>query len=233
MDLFVAGYARIDLSNPPYSGSKAVDFAVCQYRGVQVMCGPRGLPGEHDHLFHNNGDGSFTDVSKKLGLDDPNGYYGLGTLFADVNGDGRPDLLVANDSTPNYLYMNKGDGIFEDESYVSGYALNASGREISNMGIAAGDYMNDGHLDIVNTSFADDYMFFFQNDGTGSFTNVSYQADIGVSSIPFVGFADGFLHYDNDEWKDLLIVNGHDIRKWISIQGGEPAMLSAHFFTAT
>ena len=141
LDLFVAGYAQIDLSNPPISGSKAVNFAFCQYRGVQVMCGPRGLKGEHDHLFHNNGDGTFTDVSKKLGVDDPNGYYGLGALFADVNGDGKPDLLVANDSTPNYLYMNKGDGTFEDDSYVSGYALNESGREIANMGIAAGDYL--------------------------------------------------------------------------------------------
>ena len=209
LDLFVAGYLRIDLANPPYSGSKAVNFAYCEYRGVQVMCGPRGLQGEHDHLFHNNGDGTFTDVSKKLGVDDPNGYYGLGALFVDVNGDGKPDLLVANDSTPNYLYMNKGNGTFEDQSYESGYALNGDGREISNMGIAAGDYMNNGHLDIVNTSFSDDYNVLFQNDGTGFFTDVSYQAGIAESSIPFVGFADGFLDYDNDGWKDLLIVNGH------------------------
>ena len=209
LDLFVAGYLRLDLANPPYSGSKAVNFAFCEYRGVQVMCGPRGLPGEHDHLFHNNGDGTFTDVSKKLGVDDPNGYYGLGALFVDVNGDGKPDLLVANDSTPNYLYMNKGNGTFEDQSYESGYALNGDGREVSNMGIAAGDYMNNGHLDIVNTSFSDDYNVLFQNDGTGFFTDVSYQAGIAESSIPFVGFADGFLDYDNDGWKDLLIVNGH------------------------
>ena len=209
LDLFVDGYARIDLSNPPISGSKAVGYAICQFRSVQVMCGPRGLKGEQDHLFHNNGDGTFTDVSKKLGVDDPNGYYGLGALFVDVNGDGKPDLLVANDSTPNYLYMNKGDGTFEDQSYISGYALNKDGREISNMGIAAGDYENNGHLSIVNTSFADDYNVLFQNDGTGFFTDVSYQAGIAQASIPFVGFADGFLDYDNDGWKDLFIVNGH------------------------
>ncbi len=209
LDLFVAGYLKLDLSNPPISGTAAAGTAACQYRGVQVMCGPRGLKGEQDHLFHNNGDGTFTDVSKKLGVDDPNGFYGLGVLFADVNEDGKPDLLVANDSTPNYLYINKGDGTFEDDSYSSGYALNDSGREVSNMGIAAGDYLNNGHLDIVNTTFADDYNILFQNDGTGSFTDVSYQVGIAVPSIPFVSFADGFLDYDNDGWKDLLIVNGH------------------------
>ena len=209
LDLFVDGYIHLNLSDFTASGSKTASDAFCQYRGVQVMCGPRGMQGEHDHLFHNNGDGTFTDVSKKLGVDDPSGYYGLGVLFADVNGDGKPDLLVANDSTPNYLYINKGNGTFEDDSYVNGYAVNESGREISNMGIAAGDYLNNGHLDIVNTSFADDYNVLFQNNGTGFFTDVSYQAGIAVSSIPFVGFADGFLDYDNDGWQDLLIVNGH------------------------
>jgi len=209
LDLFVAGYAQIDLNDPPVAGTKSAGFTLCQYRGVQVMCGPRGLKGEHDHLFHNNGDGTFTDVSLKLGVDDPAGFYGLGALFADVNNDGKPDLLVANDSTPNYLYLNKGNGSFEDVSYLSGYALNEAGREVANMGIAAGDYENNGHLSLVNTTFSDDYNVLFQNDGTATFNDVSFQAGIAQSSIPFVGFADGFLDYDNDGWLDLLILNGH------------------------
>ena len=170
LDLFVAGYIDFDFQHLPVAGTKAANYATCQYRGVNVMCGPRGLQGAHDHLFHNNGDGTFTDVSEKAGVSDKPGFYGLGALFVDVNNDGLPDLLVANDSTPNYLYINKGDGTFEDDSYSSGYALNGDGREIANMGIAAGDYENNGHLDLVNTTFSDDYDVVFQNDGHGDFT---------------------------------------------------------------
>ena len=107
------------------------------------------MKGEPDHLFHNNGDGTFTDVSEKAGVADKTGYYGLASVFADVNNDGKPDLLVANDSTPNYLYLNKGDGTFEDESYASGFALNEDGRETASMGIAAGDYENNGMIDLL------------------------------------------------------------------------------------
>lgn len=209
LDLFVAGYVQFDIANPPLSGGRSVNSAFCQYRGVQTMCGPRGLKGERHHLFHNNGNGTFTDVSKKLGVDNASGYYGLGALFADVNKDGKPDLLVANDTSPNYLYINKGDGTFDDQSYASGYALNEAGREVANMGIAAGDYENNGHLSIVNTDFSDDYDVLFQNDGAGNFSDVSAQAGLVAPTMPFVGFADGFLDYDNDGWKDLLIVNGH------------------------
>jgi hypothetical protein len=209
LDLFVAGYIHYDNNHPPVPGSPGVNGSFCQFRGVPVMCGPRGLQGEHDHLFHNNGDSTFTDVSEKLGVSDPDGKYGLGALFADVNNDGKPDLLVANDSTPNYLYINKGNGKFEDQSLESGYALNLNGREVANMGIAAGDYENNGHLDLVNTTFSDDYDVVFRNDGTGNFTDMGYETGIAASTIPFVGFGDGFLDYDNDGWKDLLIVNGH------------------------
>jgi hypothetical protein len=209
LDLFVAGYIHFDFVHPPVSGSRTVNYANCQYRGVTTMCGPRGLPGERDHLFHNNGDGTFTDVSEKLGVDNKNGYYGLGALFVDVNNDGKMDLAVANDSTPNYLYINKGNGTFEDDSYLSGYALNADGREAANMGIAAGDYENNGHEDLVNTTFADDYDIVFNNDGKGNFTEVSYPSGVAAPTIPFVSFADGFLDYDNDGWKDLFFTNGH------------------------
>jgi hypothetical protein len=209
LDLFVAGYLSFDINDPPAAGTKAVGYASCVYRGSPVMCGPRGLKGERDHLFHNNGDGTFTDVSEKLGVSDPDRFFGLGALFADVNNDGKPDLIVANDTTPNYLYLNKGDGTFEDQSYASGYALNGDGREVANMGIAAGDYENNGHLDLVNTTFSDDFDVVFKNDGTGVFTDVSYKCGVAAATIPFVGFGDGFLDYDNDGWKDLLIANGH------------------------
>ncbi|HEY4008931.1 MAG TPA: VCBS repeat-containing protein, partial [Acidobacteriaceae bacterium] len=136
LDLFVSGYVHYDMANPPESGTKSVSYSFCNFRGVTVMCGPRGLQGEPDHLFHNNGDGTFTDVSEKAGVSDKQHLYGLGALFVDVNNDARPDLLVADDSTPNYLYINKGDGTFEDQSYLSGFALNGDGREVSNMGLA-------------------------------------------------------------------------------------------------
>jgi len=209
LDLFVAAYLHYDVKQPPVAGSKVVSYSSCQFRGAPVMCGPHGLQGELHHLFHNNGNGTFTDVSEKLGVSNPDRYYGLGALFVDVNNDGKLDLAVANDSTPNYLYINKGNGTFDNQNYASGYAFNGDGREVANMGIAAGDYENNGHMDLVNTTFSDDYDVVFQNDGTGNFTDVSYKVGVAAPTLPFVGFGDGFLDYDNDGWKDLLIVNGH------------------------
>jgi len=209
LDLFVPGYVHYDIDHPPVPGSPVVAFSTCEFRGVKVMCGPRGLQGESDHLFHNNGDGTFTDVSQKAGVGDSNRYYGLTGVFADVNNDGKVDLIVANDSTPNYLYINKGDGTFEDASYASGYALNEDGRETASMGVAVGDYLNNGLLDLYNTVFSDDYNPLYRNQGGGNFTDVSYQAGIAEVTIPFLGWGTGFLDYDNDGWKDLLIANGH------------------------
>jgi hypothetical protein len=197
LDLFVAGYVHFDRDNLPVSGSKAVGFSTCQYRGATVMCGPRGLKGEPDHLFYNNGDGSFTDVSVRAGVDDKDRFYGFESIFVDVNGDGKPDLLVGNDSEPNFFYINKGDGTFEDQGYISGFALNKDGREIASMGIAVGDYENSGELDFAVTDFSDDYKVLFRNSGDATLTDVSYAAGIAQTSIPFVGLGDGFIDYDN------------------------------------
>ena len=212
LDLFVPGYVHYDSKAQPSAGEAGVSFSFCQYRGVKTYCGPRGLPGEPDHLFHNNGDGTFTDVSEKAGVADKPGYYGLASVFVDVDGDGKPDLLVANDSTPNYLYINKGDGTFEDASYASGYALNKEGRETASMGIAVGDQRNSGLLDIFNTTFSDDYKPLYRNDGGGNFTDISYDTKIAEMTIPFLGWGTGFFDYDNDGWKDLFFVNGHVYR---------------------
>ncbi|MGD0546436.1 MAG: CRTAC1 family protein [Terracidiphilus sp.] len=209
LDLFVPGYVHYDLANPPASGDKGIAFSFCQFRGENVMCGPRGLKGEPDHLFHNNGDGTFMDVSEKAGVADKNGYYGLTSLFVDVNNDGRMDLLVGNDSTPNYLYLNKGDGTFEDISYATGFALNENGRETATMGIAAGDYLNNGQIDLFNTTFSDDYDPLYRNDGDANFTDISYQLGIAEPTVPFLGWGDAFFDYDNDGWKDLIVANGH------------------------
>ncbi len=209
LDLFVSGYIHFSRDKLPISGNKVVGYAACRFRGVIGMCGPRGLEGEPDHLFHNNGDGTFTDVSVKAGVADTNKYYGFTSIFVDLTGDGKPDLLVANDSVANYLYVNKGDGTFEDDSYVSGFAVNKDGREVASMGLGVGDYMNNGLLDIIDTDFSDDYKVLFHNDGEASFTDVSYRAGIAQAGIPFLGWGDGFLDFDNDGWLDILMVNGH------------------------
>jgi hypothetical protein len=209
LDLFVPGYVHYDIDHPPVPGSAAVAFSTCEFRGLKVMCGPRGLKGEPDHLFHNNGDGTFSEVSTKAGVADANNYYGLTAVFVDVNNDGKVDLAVANDSTPNYLYINKGNGTFEDASYPSGYALNENGRETASMGIAVGDYLNTGLVDLYNTVFSDDYNPLYRNDGDGNFSDVSYQAGIAEPTIPFLGWGTGFLDFDNDGWKDIFVANGH------------------------
>jgi enediyne biosynthesis protein E4 len=209
LDLFVPGYTDYDFHDPPVVGSKSVVSNYCQFRGVSVFCGPRGLRGEHDHLFHNDGNGKFTDVSQHAGVADTPGYYGLTSLFVDLNDDGKPELLVADDSTPNYLYRNKGDGTFEDLSFESGYAVNHDGRETATMGIAVGDDRNIGRLDILDTDFSDDYKVLYRNDGDLNFSDSSYEAGVGKDTIPFLSWGDGFIDYDNDGWKDIFIASGH------------------------
>jgi enediyne biosynthesis protein E4 len=209
LDLFVAGYLHYDRHNMPTAGDADAPNAFCTFRGEKVSCGPRGLKGEGDHLFHNNDDGTFTDVSEKAGVADKPGYYGLGAVFADINNDGKPDLLVGNDSTPNYLYLNKGNGTFEDVSYASGFALNEAGRETASMGIAVGDYENTGMLDVFDTTFSDDYKPLYHNEGDANLTDVSYHVGLGEVTVPFLSWGDAFFDYENDGWKDLLMSDGH------------------------
>lgn len=219
-DLFVAGYVHFDRDNLPYQKTKATGFNACEFRGTPVMCGPQNLEGEPDHLFHNNGDGTFTDVSVKAGVADiTNRYYGLTPIFADMNNDGKPDLLVADDSTLSYLYINKGDGTFEDASFTSGFAMNSDGRTVAAMGVAIGDYLNNGLLDVAITDFSNEAKLLYRNDGGGSFSEVGVSAGVGFKSIPFLGWATEFLDYDNDGWLDLLMINGHiypiaDVEDW-------------------
>ena len=210
LDLFVSGYVHFDRDNLPYEKTKAVGYSYCEFRGVLVMCGPKNIEGEPDHLFHNNGDGTFTDVSLKAGVgDEKNRYYGLTPVFVDLNDDGKLDLVVADDSTLSYLYLNKGDGTFEDASYSSGFALNENGREVAAMGLAIGDYMNNGLMNIAVTDFSDDAKLLYRNEGNASFSEVGIRAGIGRASMPFLGWGEGFIDYDNDGWLDLLMINGH------------------------
>jgi hypothetical protein len=230
LDLFAAGYIELDLDKLPPPGSGVAETpqsdtrnpqskgmgavystgtGACHYRGQRVMCGPRGLKGAPDHLFRNNGDGTFTDVSAKAGVADKAGYYGFGVAWFDADDDGRLDLLVANDSTPNYLYRNRGDGGFEDISYLSGAALNEHGREQAHMGVAIGDYDGDGRNDIHITNFSDDSNVLYRNDGNATFTDVTFQARLGEATIPYLGWGTNFFDYDHDGWLDLLVANGH------------------------
>jgi hypothetical protein len=214
LDLFVPGYVEIDLKNLPPSPAEAGKPAgggknFCQFRGVAVMCGPRGLPGEGDTLYHQKPDGTFEDLSAKAGVNDPQKYYGFTSAFVHADEDKLLDLIVVNDSTPNQLYINKGNGTFEDVGYPSGVALNENGREQAGMGLAVGDYDHDGRLDFHITNFSDDSNVLYHNDGDGNFTDVTFQAGLGELTIPFLGWGTSFIDFDNDAWLDLFVVNGH------------------------
>ncbi|MBK7597907.1 MAG: CRTAC1 family protein [Acidobacteria bacterium] len=205
LDLIVVNYVEYDLNHLPEFGKDKT----CQYKGVAVQCGPRGMRGSGDSLFHNNGDGTFTDVSKKAGVSDPNGYFGMGVLCSDFDDDGWVDIYVANDSTPNFLYHNNGDGTFKEIGFLSGTALSQDGAEQGSMGVAVGDYDHDGRFDIFVTNFVDDYNTLYHNDARNTFTDVSYKANLATISMPFVGWGTKFFDYDNDGWVDLFIANGH------------------------
>ncbi|MGA6986569.1 MAG: CRTAC1 family protein [Terriglobales bacterium] len=205
VDLFVSHYVDFHLEDLPKFGSSKT----CQYHGLAVQCGPRGLKGAGDLLFHNNGNGTFTDVSKAAGVDDPHGYYGLGAVWSDFNDDGRLDLFVANDSTPNFLYRNDGKGHFTEVGFLAGTAVSQDGSEQAGMGVALGDYLHTGRLSIFVTHFSEEYAALFRNDGGMSFTDVSFQAGVATPTIAYVGWGTAFFDFDNDGWPDLFMVNGH------------------------
>jgi hypothetical protein len=224
-DLMVTNYVDFHLDDLPRFGGETF----CKYRGIDVQCGPRGLRGAGDSLFHNNGDGTFTDVSKAAGVSDPSGYYGLGVIWADFNNTGRPDIYIANDSTPKYLYKNEGNGKFKDIGLESGTALSDDGSEQASMGIAIGDYNHSGRPSIYVTNFSDENDVLYRNDGNWNFTEVSYAAGVAMPSLPWVKWGTAFADLDNDGWLDLVAVTGHVYPQVDSLSGAggyrEPKML--------
>ncbi len=205
LDLFVANYVDLKLDALPEFGKGKN----CQFQGLPVHCGPQGLKGSGDSLFRNNGDGTFTDVSKLAGVADKEGLFGLGVAWVDFNEDGYIDLYVANDGAANYLYQNKGDGSFSEIGLMSGAALSEDGKGQASMGVAIGDYDHRGRWNIFVTNYSDEYNAFYRREKGFIFTDVSYATQTGRASLPYVGWGCGFLDYDNDGWLDLMAVNGH------------------------
>ena len=204
LDLFVSRYVKLDLDNLPEFGRGKT----CEFRGVKVQCGPRGLPGTGDLLFHNDGNGRFSEVSEHAGVSDPRAYFGLGVAWFDFNLDGWPDLYVANDATPSFLYLNQKDGSFKEVGFPMGVAVSEDGAEQGGMGLAVGDFDNSGRPSLYKTNFAEEYNSLYRNEGD-HFTDVSFRSRSAASSLPFVGWGTAFFDYDNDGWLDIIAVDGH------------------------
>jgi len=204
-DLFVPHYVDLDLNDLPLFGSAKT----CQYHEIDVQCGPRGLKGSPDSLYHNNGDGTFTEVAAQAGVHDPKHYFGLGSVWTDFDNDDKLDLFVANDGEPNYLYRNEGDGHFKEIASDAGVAFSEDGVEQANMGLAVGDYENKGRMSIAISHFSDEYMALYRNDGAMNFTDVSHSAGVAHATETYVGWGDAFLDLNNSGWLDLILVNGH------------------------
>ncbi|HEY7096615.1 MAG TPA: CRTAC1 family protein [Terriglobales bacterium] len=205
VDLMVTRYVEFDLKNLPVFG----EGATCHYRGIPVQCGPRGLKGMNDSLYHNNGDGTFTETSKSAGVDDGERYYGLGLTWSDLDDDGRPDLFVADDSTPNYLYRNDGNGRFSNLSFISGTAVTGEGSETAGMGVAVCDYAHTGRLSILVTTFEDQATVLYDNRGSMNFTDVSFASGLATPTVKLLKWGIGCEDFENDGWADVFIVSGH------------------------
>jgi hypothetical protein len=204
LDLFVCNYIELDIKTVPVPGATGY----CQWKGVPVMCGPRGLPGGTNILYHNNKDGTFSDVSEKAGVLKPGQRYSITSVAYDFDNDGWPDIYVAVDSEPSILFHNNHDGTFTDISVMAGCAYNEDGQEQAGMGVGVGDYDCDGWLDIFKTNFTDDTPDLYHNNGDGTFTDVTFVAGLGVNT-QYVCWGAGFMDYDNDGWTDIFHVTGH------------------------
>jgi hypothetical protein len=204
LDLMVSNYVDFDLSSAPAPG----DRATCIWKGVPVMCGPRGLPGAKNILYHNRGDGTFEDVTTKAHIDRTDGHYAFSVSILDFDEDGWPDIYIACDSTPSILYRNNHDGTFTDVAVTAGAAFNEDGREQAGMGSTIADYNGDGHLDIFKTNFSDDTSTLYRNNGDGTFTDATAAAGLGLYT-QYLGWGTMFFDFDNDGWPDLILVNGH------------------------
>ncbi|MGA8043607.1 MAG: CRTAC1 family protein [Terracidiphilus sp.] len=204
LDLFVCNFIKLDPDKP----LTPKDMSFCQWKGIPTMCGPRGLPGETNLLYHNNGDGTFTDVSEKSGILKPGPRYSITAVSYDFDNDGWPDIYIAVDSMPSMLLQNNHDGTFTDIAVLAGCAYNEDGHEQAGMGIGVADYDCDGWLDIFKTNFADDTCDLYHNNGDGTFSDVSFTAGVGINNN-FVAWGCGFIDYDNDGWTDIVQINGH------------------------
>jgi hypothetical protein len=200
----IANYVDFDLATAPTPGERPS----CVWKGVPVMCGPRGLASAKNILYHSRGDGTFEDVTTKAHIDQTDGHYAFSVSTLDYNDDGWPDIYVACDSTPSILYRNNRDGTFTDVAVVSGAAFNEDGREQAGMGATIGDYNGDGRPDIFKTNFSDDTSTLYRNNGDGTFDDVTSAAGLGLYT-KYLGWGTMFLDFDNDGWPDLLLVNGH------------------------
>lgn len=205
LDVFVAGYVALDLNNLPVFGSSNT----CSFKNIRVQCGPRGLPGERDYFYRNRGDGTFEEIAEKIGVADKGRYYGLGAIWGDYDDDGWLDLYVADDGTPNYLYKNNRDGGFADVGFQTGTSYSGDGAEQGSMGVAWGDYDNDGKPDLFTTNFDGESNTLYKNLGEKGFLDVSLETKVGQPSKPFVGWGTGLVDFDRDGWLDLFVVNGH------------------------
>jgi enediyne biosynthesis protein E4 len=233
IDLFVSRYVHVDMNDLPAFGSTKF----CQFKGTPVQCGPWGMEGETDLLYHNRGDGTFEEVSKKAGVDDPEKYYGLGATWGDYDNDGWPDLFVADDATPNHLYHNNHDGTFTDDAMVAGIALNSEGQALGSMGVTWGDYDHSGRLSMFVTEFADQPNTLYRNQGKREFEDVAMPSQLGQPSLPLVGWGTTFFDMDNDGWLDLFVANGHVYPQMDSVKGSaayaEPMLLHRNLHNGT